>query len=501
MDGNQITDRFTDNSAGFDVGLWFRDNDDVSLENVAIVGYWKEYGLLLDGSGRDSDIPGLWYGGMEIGSFLNCRFQGKVGCAILGSDEGEPSSLSSHTQPTDDAAGEGLWGMSHLWFTNCMFHAYDHHGNGFVSNWDPRNLISGGTALKIDGYVANRNPQRINNIRLCNCSIHTRDEYGAYIDRASNIHFVNVRCEARPIFVTQRALNVTFLGCELPYVVGYKLSRIFVDNPGSGYSSSPTVTISGGSGNGATATAHLEHGKVRWIEIVKKGDGYRFRPTVTVSGGGGTGAIAHALIDADYRSAESSAGFYSSPPFRRRGGHLRRLWREFVIEFRHSNGTIQHRLGSTAGGQRSNTVERLFRFAIEKSGWDYTSWVNTPQPDSTDPDDLSKGIFLGPKGVTTKSCIHTVIPQDSTDHDDEKYHQVFGEVVRDDRQGVEDVKVVPGTYSAQEVNERLSSFRTCLRLQVRKNDGAEVTSIAGLADGETILIRIRGLLYEQVWGF
>ncbi|MES2395799.1 MAG: hypothetical protein V4549_07340 [Bacteroidota bacterium] len=54
---------------------------------------------------------------------------------------------------------------------------------------------------------------------------------------------------------------------------------------GSGYSSMPTVTISGGAGTGATATAVMEGDS---IVVVDGGSGYTTTPTVSFTGGGGT---------------------------------------------------------------------------------------------------------------------------------------------------------------------------------------------------------------------
>lgn len=64
---------------------------------------------------------------------------------------------------------------------------------------------------------------------------------------------------------------------------------------GSGYSSTPTVTFSGGGGSGAGGTAVLTNGRVTSVEITNAGSGYATPPTVTFSapsqgGGGGGGA-------------------------------------------------------------------------------------------------------------------------------------------------------------------------------------------------------------------
>lgn len=58
---------------------------------------------------------------------------------------------------------------------------------------------------------------------------------------------------------------------------------IAVTNGGSGYTSVPTVTISGGGGTGATAQAFLDGDAVSEIQVVFGGDDYQSAPTVTIS--------------------------------------------------------------------------------------------------------------------------------------------------------------------------------------------------------------------------
>jgi len=68
----------------------------------------------------------------------------------------------------------------------------------------------------------------------------------------------------------------------------------------SNYTSKPNVTITGGSGSGATANAVMTaNGKnVLFITVTNPGSGYTFNspPTVTISGGGGSGATANAVV-------------------------------------------------------------------------------------------------------------------------------------------------------------------------------------------------------------
>jgi hypothetical protein len=74
------------------------------------------------------------------------------------------------------------------------------------------------------------------------------------------------------------------------------VSSIQITNPGTGYISAPTVTITG-DGTGATAEAVIVNGSIQSINIVNRGIDYT-RAIVTITGGGGYGASATATIDA-----------------------------------------------------------------------------------------------------------------------------------------------------------------------------------------------------------
>jgi len=72
-------------------------------------------------------------------------------------------------------------------------------------------------------------------------------------------------------------------------------------NVGSTYTSSPTVSITGGTGTGATASATVKNGVITLVTITNPGSGYSLndRPLVTFSGGGSdTQAIATPVISA-----------------------------------------------------------------------------------------------------------------------------------------------------------------------------------------------------------
>ena len=71
---------------------------------------------------------------------------------------------------------------------------------------------------------------------------------------------------------------------------------IAVSSGGTGYTSSPTVAISGGGGTGASAVAIVAGSMVDSVRVVSGGTGYTAPPTITFSGGGGTSASAGAFV-------------------------------------------------------------------------------------------------------------------------------------------------------------------------------------------------------------
>ena len=95
-----------------------------------------------------------------------------------------------------------------------------------------------------------------------------------------------------------------------------RLRTLTVGAPGSGYTSAPTVQITGGGGTGASATATVENGSVKSITLVSGGRNYTSAPTVTLTGGGGSGANATATIGrgvSDIQVTNQGQG-YTSPP-------------------------------------------------------------------------------------------------------------------------------------------------------------------------------------------
>lgn len=69
-----------------------------------------------------------------------------------------------------------------------------------------------------------------------------------------------------------------------------------VQNGGAGYTSLPTITVTGGGGTGANFSPVVLDGAIIGIDVWNKGQGYITEPTVTVTGGGGSGAVLKAVI-------------------------------------------------------------------------------------------------------------------------------------------------------------------------------------------------------------
>ena len=61
------------------------------------------------------------------------------------------------------------------------------------------------------------------------------------------------------------------------------LSSCTVGNGGSGYTTAPTVNITGGGGTGATAQANISGGTVTSITVLTPGSGYTSTPTITIA--------------------------------------------------------------------------------------------------------------------------------------------------------------------------------------------------------------------------
>lgn len=103
------------------------------------------------------------------------------------------------------------------------------------------------------------------------------------------------------LYYADGASNLFFTDGTSYYRQGTSVLAITVTNDGTGYTSTPTVTISAPSltyGTTATAVATVVSNKVSAITVTNAGSGYTSAPTVTITGGGGSSATATASVSA-----------------------------------------------------------------------------------------------------------------------------------------------------------------------------------------------------------
>ena len=73
------------------------------------------------------------------------------------------------------------------------------------------------------------------------------------------------------------------------------VDRIIIENPGSGYTVIPEITIEGGGGRGAKAIATIDFNGLTSVVITNPGSGYTSTPRVVINGNG-SGAVAYPLM-------------------------------------------------------------------------------------------------------------------------------------------------------------------------------------------------------------
>jgi hypothetical protein len=105
-------------------------------------------------------------------------------------------------------------------------------------------------------------------------------------------------------------------GASASVVVNGSISNISVDTAGSGYTSSPLISIVGGGGSGAAATAIITKGTVSNILITNGGSGYTSQPSITIVGGEGSGATGTASVRGPIKEVniQSQGSSYTSQP-------------------------------------------------------------------------------------------------------------------------------------------------------------------------------------------
>jgi len=136
--------------------------------------------------------------------------------------------------------------------------------------------------------------------------------------------FFNVPAKSQALIATGYTPAIAEVSIDTQGGIG----AITIENPGTGYAVAPKVTIGGGGGKGATATAKLtKAGAVGAIVITDAGSGYIPPPSVTLNNGGSTttahvraiisgGAVVGAVVDS------GGSGYVRVPTVTFSGGRL-----------------------------------------------------------------------------------------------------------------------------------------------------------------------------------
>lgn len=103
-------------------------------------------------------------------------------------------------------------------------------------------------------------------------------------------------------------------GAVLNCAVSFSISDVSISAGGSGYTTSATISFSGGGGSGAAATPIISGGAVVGVTMTAGGSGYTTLPTVTVNPvGGGSGAVAAAVAGTPLSTAVIVSGGTNYP--------------------------------------------------------------------------------------------------------------------------------------------------------------------------------------------
>ncbi len=118
------------------------------------------------------------------------------------------------------------------------------------------------------------------------------DILGATTEKLQNIYkpqtVSSIINQTAEVILLQRNVNTQPFG---------SVSIINVVDGGSGFTSAPSVFITGGGGSGATAFSTIFNGSVVGVTVTDGGSGYTSEPLVTISGSPGSGATATAGIE------------------------------------------------------------------------------------------------------------------------------------------------------------------------------------------------------------
>lgn len=184
------------------------------------------------------------------------------------------------------------------------------------------------------------------------------------------------------------------------------VTAITVTNQGTGYTSAPTVALTGGSGTGATAHAVLgtgaNAGKVVSVVVDEPGSGYTAAPTVAFSGGGGTGA-----------AATASYGTVGNAVVAELIGIAERLRAVIIADGPNTNDADAIAYANDFGSKRVYVVDPKV-IKVDDEGNNQTEWSSPCVAGLIAKSDNDRGFWWSPSNQTINGIIGTSRPIDFT---------------------------------------------------------------------------------------
>ena len=254
------------------------------------------------------------YYGIDAGGSANCLIKGNkfrltgftsgAGCNCLNIGGSVDVTVENNSFEDNGSVGNGVM-ITVLLNEGDGATPFDQVANGAYVENNKFSLKSGQLAVWVQGGIANvkvagnrcRGGTVGDQYHLefgSNCRVH--DNNNAIPSIASAATLIIPDEASGPIYVTGTT-GITGIQTYSSNGFAGKVSTIIPSSPGSGYTSAPTVTLTGGGGVGATATAQISNsGKLAAFTITNPGSGYTSAPTVNVSGGGGVGGGGTAIV-------------------------------------------------------------------------------------------------------------------------------------------------------------------------------------------------------------
>ena len=184
--------------------------------------------------------------------------------------------------------------------------------------------------------------------------------YTADYNTASNVAVFN--------YVTQQPFLNSITVASSSYPLGV-LHYATVTSGGSGYTSAPSVSFSGGGGTGAAGTATINaSGQVTGVTITAGGTGYVTAPTIVFSGGNGSGAAGTGV-----------------PTILASGGSISTFTLNFNENVTITGTPVLHFAGGATMAYSSGTGTSALNFA---------TFTTTTSPFAANPLDFASGTYL-----------------------------------------------------------------------------------------------------------